>query len=243
MTLDNHASIAFAQNGHLSIPEIFAADEIAMITDCIDHHVAQQQQGAISTELHAIRRLLVEVPSLVPLIFTPRLLEIVAQYAAPDSFLTKSLYFDKPASSNWFVAWHQDISISVAARHDTMGYAQWTHKQGITGVVPPPAILENTLTLRIHLDDTDGTNGALYVVEGSHLEGIVRKDVQPWVAAREHLCVVPAGGVMLMRPLTMHASRRATTGARRRVIHLEFCNHELADGLHWAERMPLPIPS
>lgn len=102
-------------------------------------------------------------------------------------------------------------------------------------MVPPLEILQSTLTLRIHLDDTDATNGALRVVEGSHLEGIVRKEVQPWAAAREVTCDVPAGGVMLMRPLTIHASRRAQAGSRRRVVHLEFCNLELADGLAWAE--------
>jgi hypothetical protein len=226
---------SFLTAGHCTVPAIFSSLEIAAITACIDAYTATQPTS--STELYAIRRVLEEIPGLSPLLFTPQLLEVIDAFAEPQSFLTKSIYFDKPSGSNWFVAWHQDISISVAERHATAGYSQWTHKQGIVGVVPPLEILHNTLTLRIHLDDTDAGNGALRVVEGSHLEGIVRKEVQPWAAAREVTCAVPAGGVMCMRPLTLHASRRALAGGRRRVIHLEFCNQELANGLVWAEEL------
>jgi Phytanoyl-CoA dioxygenase (PhyH) len=231
-------SISTMQNaGFLCLPAIFAPAAIRMIGDCIDAFAQAQPATEKSTELHAIRRVLEEIPALKPLLFTPNLLEIIQIFAPANSFLTKSIYFDKPPGSNWFVAWHQDISITVAARNDTPGYSQWTQKQGIVGVVPPPDILQNTLTLRIHLDDTDGSNGALRVVAGSHHAGIIRKEAQPWDPAREHTCDVPAGGVMLMRPLTMHASRRANAGARRRVIHLEFCNQELENGLQWGEKM------
>ncbi len=229
----------FAQNGHLTLPTIYLATEIDAIGHCIDSFSENQSDEGRSKDLHAIRRVLKEIPALTALLFTARLKSVIDTFAACNSFLTKSIYFDKPPGSNWFVAWHQDISISVTARHDTPGYAQWTHKQGVVGVVPPLDILQNTLTVRIHLDDTDANNGALRVVQGSHLEGIVRKEAQPWEAEREIVCAVPAGGVMLMRPLMMHASRRAVAGARRRVIHLEFCNLELADGLAWAERSPL----
>ena len=229
----------FSQNGHLTLPAIYSPLEIDAIVQCIDSFSVNESDEARSKDLHAIRCVLKEIPELNVLVFTAKLKSVIDTFAARNSFLTKSIYFDKPPGSNWFVAWHQDISISVAARHDTPGYAHWTHKQGIVGVVPPIDILQNTLTVRIHLDDTDANTGALRVVEGSHLEGIVRKEAQPWEAEREIVCAVPAGGVMLMRPLTLHASRRAAAGARRRVIHLEFCNLELADGLLWAERNPL----
>lgn len=38
-----------------------------------------------------------------------------------------------------------------------------------------------------------------------------------------------------MQPLTIHASKRATTMKRRRVIHMEFSNVALAPGLAWDE--------
>jgi hypothetical protein len=47
---------------------------------------------------------------------------------------------------------------------------------------------------------------------------------------------VPRGGVLLMRPLLLHASQKATRPARRRVIHLEYAACDLPSGLDWNER-------
>jgi hypothetical protein len=41
---------------------------------------------------------------------------------------------------------------------------------------------------------------------------------------------------MLMKPLLLHASSRSTSARPRRVIHLEFSNVELPQGLAWRER-------
>ena len=38
-----------------------------------------------------------------------------------------------------------------------------------------------------------------------------------------------------MKPLTLHSSSRTSNGQRRRVIHLEFSNIKLAEGLNWLE--------
>ena len=91
---------------------------------------------------------------------------------------------------------------------------------------PPIELLERITTYRIHLDDTDATNGALRIIEGSHSQGIQRID--------EHYRSLPdtvrtlcskAGGVQLMKPLLIHSSRRVRLGKGeakpRRVIHLE----------------------
>lgn len=53
------------------------------------------------------------------------------------------------------------------------------------------------------------------------------------------MCAVPAGGVMLMRPLLLHASHRSTSARPRRVVHLEFSAQELPAGLSWRERRAL----
>lgn len=227
---------SFAALGHAVIPQAFTDAELTQIIQVIDAATSTRPDLSQGRELFAIRKVLEEIPGLRQLIFTPALEAIIAQFGPEGAFLTKSIYFDKPPASNWFVAWHQDISISVKKRVEAQGYSQWTQKSGITGVVPPLPVLENTLTVRIHLDDTDETNGALQVAEGSHLWGIVRKENLDLEAFKTATPQVPAGGVMLMRPLTLHASRRALSGGRRRVIHLEFCNRELSGGVQWAER-------
>jgi hypothetical protein len=50
---------------------------------------------------------------------------------------------------------------------------------------------------------------------------------------------IPSGGIQIMKPLILHASKKATVKKRRRVLHLELCNQKLTNGLDWAERVDL----
>ncbi|WP_343667434.1 phytanoyl-CoA dioxygenase family protein [Chitinophaga sp.] len=157
-----------------------------------------------------------------------------------DYHVVKSIYFDKPGGSNWFVSYHQDLTISVKEKAVVEGYAPWTVKQEQYAVQPPLSILENNFTIRIHLDDTDENNGALRVVPGSHLKGIYRPETIDWEKEVEETCAVQKGGLMIMRPLLLHASSRTTNQHPRRVIHIEFSSLELPLPLHWSERVNLP---
>ena len=116
------------------------------------------------------------------------------------------------------------------------GYSRWTRKHGLIGVVPPADVLENILTLRIHIDRADATNGALKVRPGSHRNGILRSPVSD---LPEEECVMEAGDVMLMSPLLLHASMRSTTDAPRRVLHVEVTDHALDGVLKWSECWPV----
>jgi ectoine hydroxylase-related dioxygenase (phytanoyl-CoA dioxygenase family) len=185
----------------------------------------------------AIRNLLGEVPALWPLLDTPALRGLLGELFPAGCHLNKAIYFDKPAGSNWLVAWHQDLMINVGRRAaDLPGFGPWTAKAGWVAVQPPPEVLENTVTLRLHLDACDATNGALKVVSGSHLGGVVPPETIAARTATATVCVVPAGGAMLMKPLLLHASNRSTSARPRRVIHLEFSAAELPGGLAWRER-------
>ena len=108
-------------------------------------------------------------------------------------------------------------------------------KQNQYAVQPPLHILENNFTIRIHLDDTDENNGALRVIPKSHAKGIYRPETIDWSKEREVTCIVSKGGVMLMRPLLLHASSRTTNNKKRRVIHIEFSNQSLPEPLQWSE--------
>ena len=111
----------------------------------------------------------------------------------------------------------------------------WTFKKGQFGVQPPVKFLEETITVRIHLDDTDKNNGALKVIPKSHLNGVVRQDSNECSTENEVMCNVKHGGIMLMKPLTVHASNKSTNTTRRRVIHLEFNTFQLDAPLKWLE--------
>ncbi|MGB0423065.1 MAG: phytanoyl-CoA dioxygenase family protein [Flavobacteriales bacterium] len=100
--------------------------------------------------------------------------------------------------------------------------------------------MNGTTTLRIHLDNTTETNGALRVIPKSHLEGVIRLTKEEQVK-NEVSCTVERGGVMLMKPLILHASSRSTGKRNRRVIHLELCNKELPEELKWKERCEVEV--
>jgi len=118
---------------------------------------------------------------------------------------------------------------------DLPGFSHWTAKQEQWAVQPPRDILESIFTLRIHLDDTDEHNGALKIIPGSHLKGVCRAEDIDWRTEQEEICKVKKGGIMIMRPLLLHASNRTTNNNKRRVLHIEFCNQALPGGLDWSE--------
>jgi hypothetical protein len=220
----------FSTAGYSIINQQYIPDEIQEMVACFDAESQHQNQ----TGLYAIRNVLGAMQQLQPLLFKSNVKALIDTFGK-GYFLTKSIYFDKPPQSNWFVAWHQDITIAVKEKILTEGFVNWTAKEGAFAVQPPTQILENIVTLRIHLDDTNTENGALRIIPQSHLNGIVRTENQN--TATEITCDVEVGGVMLMKPLLFHASRRTTNHRRRRVLHLEFSNAQLPNGLQWAEKL------
>lgn len=144
-------------------------------------------------------------------------------------------YFEKSAERNWLVPLHQDLSIPVAERLPAAGFGPWSEKQGQVFVQAPVALLEQLLAVRLHLDECGAEQGALRVVPGSQRHGILTPDEGLLWRARlgEQLCPVAAGGVMLMRPLLLHASSKSRAAGRRRVLHFLFAPADLPDGLRW----------
>ena len=228
-----------ATAGHAVVPGLYTPAEVAALLRCIEDAPAASPNFRRSQDVFAIRNLLGEIPALGPLLATPALRSVLGELFPVGCHLTKAIYFDKPAGSNWLVAWHQDLMINVASRVEAPGFGPWTTKAGWVAVQPPVAVLENTVTIRVHLDDCDATNGALKVVPGSHRGGVVPAETIASHTAEATVCAVPAGGAMLMKPLLLHASNRSTGARPRRVVHLEFSTQELPAGLAWRERRAL----
>jgi ectoine hydroxylase-related dioxygenase (phytanoyl-CoA dioxygenase family) len=224
-------------NGFAIIDNIFSADEVEKIVAAISQADTSSPTFRKSADLFAIRRFLKEVPATQELIFSDKLNNLIRQLFGEDYFVTKSIYFDKPEQSNWFVSYHQDLTISVGKRVEIEGFGHWTVKQNQFTLQPPLNVLERNCTVRIHLDDTDENNGALKVVPKSHLKGIYRPETIDWSIETETICKVNKGGVMVMQPLLLHSSGRTTGNNKRRVIHIEFSNQQLPDGLNWSERL------
>jgi ectoine hydroxylase-related dioxygenase (phytanoyl-CoA dioxygenase family) len=236
MNLQNHKD-SITENGFTVINNIFSDEEINAIINVLENIDTSKETFRKSEDLFAIRQFLKEIPDVKDLIFNDHIKRIIKEIFGDHYFVVKSIYFDKPEKSNWYVAYHQDLTISVDKKLELSNFGPWTTKQNQFAVQPPLNILENIFTIRIHLDDTDENNGALKVVPTSHSKGIYRPETIDWNIETEEICNVNKGGIMIMKPLILHGSNRTTNGKKRRVIHIEFSDLELPGELNWSEKM------
>lgn len=184
----------------------------------------------------AVRNLLDVCPEVESLAYSRLVRHYVEPILGGDYFVVRGILFDKIPGANWKVPWHQDMTIAVKERVDVAGYGPWSVKADVQHVQPPASVLEKMLTLRFHLDDCDADNGALRVSPGSHAYGkIPEQQLEAYrEGGTEQVCAVRAGGVLLMRPLLLHASSPSVEPKHRRVIHLDFATGELDGGLAWS---------
>ncbi|UOQ71087.1 phytanoyl-CoA dioxygenase family protein [Hymenobacter cellulosilyticus] len=227
------------QQGFVVLPTLLQPAETARLLHALEQAPSSGPNFRRSQDLFAIRDVLGEVPALQPILAASALPQLLQALFPKGCHLVKSIYFDKPAHSNWLVAWHQDLMISVDRKAELPGYGPWTSKPEGVAVQPPRAVLENICTIRLHLDACDATNGALKVVPGSHREGPLAGAELPGRTTGAVVCAVPAGGAMLMKPLLLHASNRSRSARSRRVLHLEFASIDLPQGLQWREKREL----
>ncbi len=213
-------------DGFQIIRSVFNTSEIITLRKEADR-IAQIEDSV------CVRRLRDKSDHFSSLATSPHLLELLPD----DYFPVRSILFDKTSTENWPVAWHQDLTIAVKEKVDLQGFGPWSIKDGITHVQPPVQLLQQMLTLRIHLDDTPETNGALKVISESHLKGkLTSSDIKDHTKSSEICCVCESGDVLIMSPLILHASSRSQKPERRRIIHFEYAPLDLLDSkLEWSE--------
>lgn len=239
--MTNH-SAEVNNEGFTIIDNVYSENEIEKLISLIENTTDNEPENATfrkSQDLFAIRQFHKEIPETLSFIFNENLNKIIESTFGKGYFITKSIYFDKPEKSNWFVAYHQDLTISVDKKMEVENFENWTIKQNQFAVQPPKEILENNFTIRIHIDTTTKHNGALKVINNSHSKGIVRIENLDFENETETICEVKKGGIMIMKPLLFHASNKTTNNERRRVIHIEFSKQQLPSGLEWSEKTTL----
>jgi hypothetical protein len=136
----------------------------------------------------------------------------------------QAIAFDKTATVNWRVTWHQDLVFPFARPVTSPGFEAPSVKDGIAYARPPREVLEDLLAVRLHLDDCDETNGPLRVASGTHRQGILKASAIPSAMENhaETVCLAKEGEALLMKPLLLHASSPATVPKHRRVLHLVY---------------------
>lgn len=233
----------------MSYVEDIARDGFAVLENVIDSETIDASLQAVTLagnrdlnrkragKAFGIRNLLNVVPFTRELANHPTCRSIVEPILGNTARVVRGIYFDKHRDANWKVAWHQDLTIAVQERLDIAEYGPWSIKAGIHHVQPPVSVLQNMLTVRIHLDDTHESNGALRVIPGTHRYGRLNaSQINHWKERQTALtCSVRRGGVVVMRPLLLHSSMQATDPSHRRVLHFEYSSDDLPGGLRWFE--------
>lgn len=219
--------------GYAVLNNVFSLRDLRKLKRALDKALQLQKNKNKISE----RALLNKHPDLLDSLMN-KSLQAIIKTIDKNAFITKAIYFNKSSSSNWYVTWHQDITINVTKKSEVEGYYAWTSKDKIVSVSPPEEILKNTFTLRIHLDEANSKNGALKVIPGSHKK--VHTDEEKAVITENTDATdveVKAGGIMLMKPLILHKSSKSINQKQRRTIHIEFCSNKLAEGLEWSEKI------
>jgi len=172
-------------------------------------------------------RNLLRIPVVSSLSRDPRLMQLAQASVGMSAFPFRATLFDKSLSANWLVVWHQDTALPVREKREVTGWGPWSVKDGVVCAHAPAEALRQVLAIRVHLDDSNSENGPLRVLPGTHRNGILTDeamhDLAQTISALE--CHVPVGGILLMRPLLVHASSKARRGGlQRRVLHIEYAS-------------------
>jgi ectoine hydroxylase-related dioxygenase (phytanoyl-CoA dioxygenase family) len=214
------------QLGYAIVPNLLGAEEIQPLSASLESSDLPRSRAGIR---HLLRH-----PAVAQVANNPRLLEIAQSILGENAFPFKATLFDKSSDTNWLIVWHQDTALPLQAKHETSGWGPWSVKEGVTYAHAPAMALEQVIALRLHLDDSTDENGPLRVLPGTHRKGVLSDEaVEAIVAhAAPTNCLVSRGGVILMRPLTIHASSKSQSESPRRVLHIEYATRDT---------VPLPL--
>lgn len=218
----------FDQAGYALIPELIEPATVHTLLVALGRMALAPLRGGI----RGIDKL---APPVARLARSRRLVATAEKYLDGRAALVRAIYFDKSPENNWFVTWHQDQTVAVSTRFDAPGWGPWSIKAGSWHVQPPLEVLEQMVTIRVHLDAATPANGCLLVLPGSHRLGLlrsaqVRDQVDP---GRVVSCASAAGGAVVMRPHILHASGKSTEATRRRILHFEYASYHLPHGAIW----------
>ena len=210
------------------VPDVFDSSEIVRAVDAL--------RGGTAERSRAGARHLMRHSAISRLARDPRLLAIAGRYLG-EAIPFRATLFDKSPRNNWLVVWHQDTALPLRKRRDVAGWGPWSVKEGVSYAHAPSSALERVLALRVHIDDSRADNGPLRVIPGTHALGLLSdQEVERLSRASSSVeCLVPAGGVVAMRPLLLHASSKAEAAHPRRVLHIEYADSlRLGNGLELA---------
>jgi ectoine hydroxylase-related dioxygenase (phytanoyl-CoA dioxygenase family) len=202
--------------GYSVLPGVFEPVEMARVAETLAVETVQRTKAGARHVLH--------LPVVRDVAADPRMLDIARQFVGAAAVPFRATLFDKSATANWLVVWHQDTALPMRERIERDEWGPWSIKAGVLYAHAPAWALEQVIALRVSLDDSLPTNGPLRVLPSTHRGGVYTDEQIEGLAqcTTPVDCVTLSGGVIAMRPLTVHASSKSTDSQTRRVLHIEY---------------------
>jgi hypothetical protein len=201
--------------GYSIVEHVFARTEMVGVIDTLAIDPRQRSKAGA--------RHVLNVPVVRDLSTDPRLIDNAHTFVGAEAVAFRATLFDKSPTANWLVVWHQDTALPLRARVEDDEWGPWSTNAGVLYAHAPAWALEQVVALRVSLDDSSVTNGPLRVLPEMHRGGVYRDEqIQELARTTSAIdCVAPSGGVVAMRPLTIHASWKSSDAQPRRVLHIE----------------------
>lgn len=228
-----------AEKGYAVIVAALSQEKVADILARLTAALESDRQGSslrsATGTLYAARNILQLWPAVTAVWQQPPLPHLLQEVLGARFGLVRVLFFDKPPQQSWALPWHKDFAIAVKDnRLPSSQFSKPTTKAGVSHVEAPEWLLQQMLTLRLHLDDVTPENGPLKVLPGSHRGD----ESQP-----AETILADAGDVLAIRPLVSHCSNKSQpdSARHRRILHLEFAGvRDLPDSYDWHDFISVP---
>ena len=132
-----------------------------------------------------------------------------AKILGPDCRPTHAILYNRNETAQ---PWHQDTQVKFP---------------GPDFITPTdPSIYNRLLSVRLSLDDCTFADGALKLCPSSYKHGVLTEyEIRGHALRPFSSPEMKAGDILLMHPLTIHASSASQTGRPRRVLHIVFLDH------------------
>ena len=211
-------------NRHVAIQEVGFAIYPAVFSGDLVDHLLRDLEGLAAIRSRAGVRHALRFAPVERVARTAEMMDLAREVLGPHAFPFRATLLDKSPDSNWLVVWHQDTALPLQTRLNLPGWGPWSVKEGIDYAHAPADALHQVLALRVSLDDSTLDNGPLRVLPKTHTIGVLSDDriheLSQTIAPVE--CACPKGGIVAMKPLTVHASSKSASEGPRRVLHIEY---------------------
>ena len=186
---------------------VFDAAEIVTVIEALT--------GPGVTRSKAGARHVLSVPAVRSLAEDARLLTLAEQFVGPGATPFRATLFESLRPPTGWSSGTRTRPYRSFAHIDRIELGPLVD-QGWCPVCPCSGMGAGTcVALRVHLDDSTSTNGPLRVLPNTHRDGVGDEAAIDQCAREQSAinCLAAAGGVVAMRPLTIHASSKSTERA------------------------------